>query len=598
MRPSPYQTAGIDSRKTHPEMVRNDAGGYVFPIDPWEYLDRVLFCGTDNGTYYVDAATLTERAFEGVHQLFVTGYGGQVLSRIDNLLGANRLPKIDPALFALAIGASVDTVTIWKNDIASTQPHLYPIQIRQEALNIALRHCHTPTHLMQFLSYLIPRRGWGRAVKRFVKQWFENLSPEKLALYSIKYNKRHGWSLRDLIRCSHIKFNVVLQKPHFYRGTPSLDGLTTETAKRALVLKWILERDKVLAGERAEIHGKYGCKRPAWLTQCLGIFPLLHAWLRCQVDPLIDIERIERYALPRESLPTRWLRYPSTWEALLPHMPMMAMMRNLGVMSARGLLTGDDDALATIYGRLLNSELIEKARLHPLFILKALLQYNRGHGEKGALRWPVIPAITQALTTAFDYALPQARLFTKRILVAWDMSGSMTDVSSMAAPLAYLFRQRGGLKVRHISFNTESAHLNIEKFASLAEAEAVYRGMCGGGTDCSQPFQTALRLLETYPSREPPELKNADILDAIIVITDHETWAGNSSAQPFLRQYKAHYNPSLKTVCIGLNATKGSIVDPKDPNTLGIAGFDPLTWDILHSFIEENSVYERTSDEN
>ena len=42
--------------------------------------------------------------------------------------------------------------------------------------------------------------------------------------------------------------------------------------------------------------------------------------------------------LPREAVPTEWLNSPEVWAALVPHMPMEAMVRNLAKMTVVGLV--------------------------------------------------------------------------------------------------------------------------------------------------------------------------------------------------------------------------------------------------------------------
>ncbi|KKK50805.1 hypothetical protein LCGC14_3121320, partial [marine sediment metagenome] len=44
------------------DQVKNDAGGYVFKIDPFDALDRFLILGCESGTYYTGATKMTQRA--------------------------------------------------------------------------------------------------------------------------------------------------------------------------------------------------------------------------------------------------------------------------------------------------------------------------------------------------------------------------------------------------------------------------------------------------------------------------------------------------------------------------------------------------------
>ena len=45
---------------------------------------------------------------------------------------------------------------------------------------------------------------------------------------------------------------------------------------------------------------------------------------------------INDFDLPREAIPTQWLNELEVWDALLQHMPLTALMRNLGKMWAVG----------------------------------------------------------------------------------------------------------------------------------------------------------------------------------------------------------------------------------------------------------------------
>jgi 60 kDa SS-A/Ro ribonucleoprotein len=46
---------------------------------------------------------------------------------------------------------------------------------------------------------------------------------------------------------------------------------------------------------------------------------------------------INAFDLPREAIPTQWLNEVAVWDARLQYMPLTALVRNLGKMSAVGL---------------------------------------------------------------------------------------------------------------------------------------------------------------------------------------------------------------------------------------------------------------------
>jgi 60 kDa SS-A/Ro ribonucleoprotein len=87
--------------------VRNAAGGYAFTKDMWNQLEDFLILGTAGGTYYTDAAVLTQA---NVDVLFdaIAADGSRVVAVISEIAVAQpaRAPKPRPYLFALAACAA------------------------------------------------------------------------------------------------------------------------------------------------------------------------------------------------------------------------------------------------------------------------------------------------------------------------------------------------------------------------------------------------------------------------------------------------------------------------------------------------------------
>lgn len=80
---------------------------------------------------------------------------------------------------------------------------------------------------------------------------------------------------------------------------------------------------------------------------------------------------------------------------------MTAMIRNLGKMSAIGLLKPLSSHAALVCQRLHDESMLKKARIHPFNVLVALKTYQNGHGDRGKLKWDVNQSIVQALDDAF-----------------------------------------------------------------------------------------------------------------------------------------------------------------------------------------------------
>src|SRR5688572_3917456 len=102
------------SRKATPQsqsipgttQVANSAGGYAWGVDAWTRLDRFLVLGTEGGSYYASERALTRESCEAVERCLGLD-GPRTVARIVALSEAGRAPKVDPAIFALAMAAKL-----------------------------------------------------------------------------------------------------------------------------------------------------------------------------------------------------------------------------------------------------------------------------------------------------------------------------------------------------------------------------------------------------------------------------------------------------------------------------------------------------------
>lgn len=63
--------------------------------------------------------------------------------------------------------------------------------------------------------------------------------------------------------------------------------------------------------------------------------------------------------------------------------------------------------------------------------------------------------------------------------------------------------------------------------------------------------------------------------DVICFWTDSESWAGNQHPSVALTRYRNSVNPDIKAVYITLQPYQISLVDPQDPLSWDLGGFDP-----------------------
>lgn len=511
-----------------PGQIANHAGGYYFPIDDNHQLDRFLILGSDSGTYYATPTELTLENTKTIQRL-IEKDGVKVVDRIIEISSSGRAAKNKPALFALALATAADD-----------------IKTRNAALAAVTKVARTGSHILQFVNFVNGLRGWGRGLRKAISLWFLELPLEQLSLQVVKYSQRGGWSMRDLLRLAHPQSN---------------------DSERCTLLDWIAHPQKteaiIAAREKFRlIDGKYKINEAS--------------------DAVSAAQVIRQYSLPREVVPNKHLQDKDVWNALLVDMPMKAMIRNLAKMTAVGLLTPCSGASQYVANRLLDRAQLENALVHPIDLLLTLKIYTQGHGELGRLRWKPVPAIAEALNTAFYTVFQQQECSHKRILLGLDTSFSMRDsmCSGSPAPVlscveaagatALLFA-RSEPNIDIIGFNTRVRKLAI-KTHRLNDTLKSLRRVSWGGTDISLPIAYAL--------------KRKMEVDAFIILTDNETWDRDNQLTLLLNRYRQEINPNVKLVVLATAANDGDVCDPNDALSLGLAGFDSAALRLITQFIK------------
>lgn len=520
------------------DMVENSAGGYSFAVDDWVRLDRFLILGSEGGSYYASEKKLTIENANAV-QRCIQSDGLRVVNRIVEISKDGRAPKNDPALFALAMCAGMG------ND-----------ETRQKALDVLPEVARIGTHLFHFLEYVEGFRGWGRGLRRAVSNWYNDMPVLKLAYQALKYQRRDGWSHRDALRLSH----------------PIAD-----TTIRDALYRYIVGKDSNIAQHLSLIDAFEQAGQSDSKRQIRGL--------------------IEENNLSREMIPTKWLNEPEIWGALLPKMPLTALIRNLGKMTSIGLLKPMSSEVSTATGKITNLDYIRKSRLHPLSILVALKIYSQGHGMKGSLKWEPVGAIVDALDKAFYLSFGNVKPTGKRTMLALDVSGSMSaniagmplSCRSASAALAMvtaktesqymvtMFSSAGSNFKSLIDsgnnfgwYDLGISELPISPNQRLDDIEKSISNLPFGGTDCALPMLYALKR----------DIK----VDTFIIYTDSETWAGHIHPIQALQEYRKITNIPAKLIVVGMVSNGFSIADPDDNGMLDCVGFDTSVPQIISDF--------------
>ncbi len=289
----------------------------------------------------------------------------------------------------------------------------------------------------------------------------------------------------------------------------------------------------------------------------------------------------------REHLPTHLMSSPAIWTHLLKDMGLTALIRNLGKLSSIGVMASRRQEIVAMLG---NEKQIRDSKVHPFAVLVAMKVFSKGAGELGSMTWPVDSYIVTALSNTFVKSFGNIPKTGKRIMVALDVSGSMsgafcagsTSVScrdgSVAMAMATVLAERdenGQLSPNTHVYSFTTVFKNITGAFStpgltLDQAIRATNDVFGG-TDCALPMKHAT------DHRIP--------IDAFIVYTDSETYAPTIHPQVALEQYRKSMGIDAKLIVVGMASNCLSIADPKDKNTLNLAGFDTSTPTIMSMFI-------------
>lgn len=550
---NPNQTP--QTEKAEENQVKNSAGGYVFQIDQWKQLERFLILGSDGGTYYATPQKLTRENAKVVQACFAEDPSKTVI-KILEISESGRAPKNDAAIFALALCMADPK---WGERGTNKQGP-------NPAFEAIRAVCRTGTHLFQLVELLNEWRGWGSGLTKAVGNWYTQRPVKELEYQVTKYRQRHKFTHRDVLRLTH----------------PEAD-----TPEHQTVLRWITHGKEGL-GElmvaplvvKSGCAIESGCSRTYPAVGPLSDYLAAFEELQACTEPKKACVLIHAHRFGFEHVPSELLQSSEVWEALAAHMPLGATLRNLGNLTAKGVLMPLGNNLQMVLGALQNEEAIKKARIHPIAVLLASGVYGQGHGDKGKLKWTPIPQLVEALGRAFHLAFQTIVPTGQRIMIGLDVSGSMygnpvpgcpgVDAATAAAAVAMTIA-RSERQWHCLGFSHVLVPVGITPSMNLQQVIQTMRQILMGGTDSSLPMKWAMQ--------------NGVEVDAFVTITDNETWAGTMHTHQQLRAYRDKTGIAAKSAVMAVTSTGFSIADPADPLQMDFVGFDSHAPSLLADFI-------------
>jgi 60 kDa SS-A/Ro ribonucleoprotein len=527
---------GVQARE---DQVENSAGGFVFQVDKWDRLSRFLILGSAEGSYYSSAKNLTVENFSVMKDLLKED-GRRVVDTIIEISDQGRAPKNAPAIFALAVcSVSGDEAT------------------RAYANSSVSKVCRFSTDLFIWVDTVVALKD-GRKSSGLKRA-------QDIAYQVCKYPSRscptQRWSHSDLINIGKVKppsdiFNTVLKYATY--------GIAT---------------DEDLGNFASDNNVRIGLTSEEY--SMLENSELAYIWAHEEAKKASDaksiIRLVNKHHLTRESIPNEFFT-KEVWASLLPTMPMTALIRNLGMLTAKGVLKPMAAENKIAIEKLTNVEALKKSRIHPMTIFSALKTYESGSGMR--TEWIPVPKIIEALEDAFYLAFDNVEPTGKNILLGVDVSGSMGWSSAMnnvscaeAAAVMSMVISRKEENSLLMAFSHQFVDLGINSKTSLTDAQKKVKNRTFGNTDCSLPMTYAME-------------NNLDI-DAFVVLTDNETWYGDIHPFEALRKYRSKSgNKDAKLIVAAFSASDFTIADPDDRGMLDIVGLDTAVPQIISDFIK------------
>jgi 60 kDa SS-A/Ro ribonucleoprotein len=518
------QTQPIPGREA--EMIQARSGAYTFDAGIWKMLRRCLLIGSSQNAYYATKHELTDDFVNTVKQAVIEDparTAQEIVYASDGKAINNSAPIL--ALVLLSMGETPAAKTAF--------------------LEIFLQVVRTGSHFYEWLNYTKSLRGMGKIIRTAGQSWLAKEDAKAVAYQLLKYQQRNGFTHRDALRLFHVQPPTKDHELLYHWAVKGWDELPTEIPSIPLAQIWWYE----------------------WLKR----------------NPERTHEAIAQGRLTHEMAAPVGKMDVRAWQLLFEEMPIGAMLRNLGSLTDLGVIRADETAnLDRVESVLNNRDRVRAGRIHPIDVLKALKTYQSG-GKigKSSKTWIPVPRIIDILEKmvelAFDSIEPTGKVFMHAVDVSGSMSGmQLPSVGLTCCEIATamaLASAKAETNYMIRGFSTEFIDLDITKRDTFTSALRKAKNQNFGGTDASVAYDWML--------------KNNFKADVICFWTDSESWAGNRHPSQALAEYRRKVNPHVRAIYITLQSAQITLVDPQDPLSWDLGGFDPTMPRVIQTIAQE-----------
>lgn len=445
-----------------------------------------------------------------------------VMDLTTKFLTEKRILKVDTALYVLSL-----LVTHAEQEI------------KNEAYKLITTYCRTGTQLFNFVSMVNDLRGWSKGLCNGVASWYTSKSEDDLVYQWLKYRQRNGWTHRDVLRLSHP---------------------VAKNKRQNLIFSYMV-------GKKAQLFS----------NTRYNAFIEVQAYKEHKHDHATIIECITAGDLTWEMVPTELLNEKDILIALSKKMPLMATIRQLNRFTIAGIFDRPTRDSGAILVKLTDETEVKNSGIHPLFVLNAIKTYGAGRGDLSEKTWTPNQRVMDALNKTFELSFKNVETSYRNVLIAIDASGSMQhpatgtsmSCSQVAAGLA-LANLKAMPNATAITFT--SMYQEADFGSRTSYDDVLTKITQRGSTDCAQAFQYALD-------------KKLD-LDAIIIYTDNETWAGTKESHELLAEYRRKFNKDVKVIEVAMQYNTFTNY-PNDRNTMRVVGYDSNVPELITRFIKD-----------
>lgn len=262
------------------------------------------------------------------------------------------------------------------------------------------------------------------------------------------------------------------------------------------------------------------------------------------------------------------------WQAMARGMSWQGLRMNLNTFARNGMFE-DPAMVEEVAARLCDPEQIRRARVFPYQLLAA---------RNAAMGLP--QRLVEALERALEIATHQVPTLPGRVVVAVDVSGSMSSpvtgwrkgatskvrcVDAAALLAACVLRSNPQARVLPFDTKVRDVALPVGQ-AVMAQADRL-AALCGGGTTISAP------LAQLNKERAK--------VDLLVLVSDNQSWCETRQrgATETMRQWEVLKQrcPAARLVCIDLQPARTSqLVERED--VMHVGGFSDAVFELLGDF--------------